>query len=641
VADERDVSRELAQAQAELLALQGANAALTRQLQERELHWQQVERRTLALLEANQAFAETSTDFEQLVQTLAQRTGRLLGSGCAVMLVAQDQQTLNLAALYDEDPQAGELLRQLFLARPTRVGEGMTGQVVASGRAMLLHDFDSSRLLERVPEEFHHYLRRVSFHSLLVVPIRADAKVIGALALARKRPSDRFSSEDLACVEDLASRVGLSLSRSRILAELKRELLQRQQAETLLQGAEDQLRQARRLEAIGLLAGGVAHDFNNLLTVILSTTALLADDVPQDHPWRVDLEAIAAAGRRAKELTTQLLAFSRKQLLQPRIFEVNGIVRDLGLMLERVLGEDVHLRLELESDLPHVKIDRAQLEQALMNLAANARDAMPNGGQLSIGTRSLELGSQDERAPTASSGKYVEIRVEDSGTGMDDSTRQRLFEPFFTTKPAGKGTGLGLSAVYGIVTQSGGHISVRSERGKGTTFTLYFPALPCEGTLPTEPAELVTRASSEAPLGQRGASGPMSRPHDGLRAILLVEDEHQVRLVVRRVLESAGYTVFAAATADEALELMVAHEGEIELLLSDVVLTHSSGPALAERLRAVHPGLKVLLMTGYSDPTLARVDLAKAQVSLIHKPFSPNALLERVQEAMIVRDART
>jgi two-component system, cell cycle sensor histidine kinase and response regulator CckA len=459
------------------------------------------------------------------------------------------------------------------------------------------------------------------------VPIRTDDEVIGTLVLGRRSPALAFDAADQCLAEDLAARFAVCLSRSRILDRLQTELAERQRAEKLLEETEDQLRQARRLEAIGLLAGGIAHDFNNLLTVILGTTDLLSSEVPADHEWRPDLEAIATAGRSARDLTSQLLAFSRKQILQPTPLDANALVKQAELLLSRVIGEHVTLRLDLAPTLPALKADRGQLEQSLMNLAANARDAMPQGGTITLKTRVVELKGNEEQLSDASAGAYVTIAVSDTGQGIQDEARARLFEPFFTTKERGKGTGLGLAAVYGIVKQSAGHITVHSVVGSGTTFTIYLPAqsgVLAESMAPPEP---VPNSKTQLATGQ-------GQP----RTILVVEDDAQVRAIVCRILGDHGYSVLTASTLDEASSL-ASRGTTIDLLLSDMVLTQSNGVAVAQLVRGMRPELKVLFMTGYADSGQAITVGEQLQGSVLHKPFTPAALLDRVRQ--VLADAST
>ncbi|MBA2290928.1 MAG: PAS domain S-box protein [Gemmatimonadales bacterium] len=377
---------------------------------------------------------------------------------------------------------------------------------------------------------------------------------------------------------------------------------------------EDQLRQSQRMEAVGQLAGGVAHDFNNLLTAILGTTDMALMDTPPEDPRREDFETIQHAARRAATLTQQLLAFSRKQVLQPRQIDLNAVVRRAETMLFRLLGENIEFVTELGPRLHAVKADPAQLEQVIVNLSVNARDAMPGGGRLHIRTRNLE------GPPSATQGGWVELAVADTGDGMDDATKARMFEPFFTTKAVGKGTGLGLSTVYGIVTQSGGSIVVESEPGKGTLFIVRLPAV---------------EASAEA-----GLAPPSTEPgQGGGETILVVEDEASVRSVIRRTLERHGYRVVERPDAESALLLVEQMAGQLDLILTDVIMPGLSGTQLAARVLARHPTMRVMLMSGYSEEAVLHQGVLSPGIRLLQKPFVPEVLLREVRGALKSRPA--
>jgi two-component system, cell cycle sensor histidine kinase and response regulator CckA len=380
---------------------------------------------------------------------------------------------------------------------------------------------------------------------------------------------------------------------------------------------EDQFRQAHKMEAVGRLAGGVAHDFNNVLTVIRAQTEFLLADLPADDPRRAEVLEIQSAADRAAAFTRQLLAFSRRQLLQPEVLELNEVITGMEMMVRRLVGEDVVLLTKLEPQIPRVWADPGQLQQVIMNLVVNARDAMPRGGTLLIETGVVELDEHYPlQHPTAKPGVHVVLVVTDTGCGMDSATRARIFEPFFTTKEPGKGTGLGLSTVYGIVKQSGGHIWVYSEVGRGTTFKLYFP--------PHYGASRTVAVERAAPLPAL-ASGA---------TILLVEDERPVRSTVRRLLERHGYQVLEAANGLDALELVTSRGGEINLVLSDMVMPGMGGIELAGRVRAIAPKLPVLLMTGYTEEAIARAGERPLDEHIIEKPFTLTTMLQKVSVAM-------
>jgi two-component system, cell cycle sensor histidine kinase and response regulator CckA len=396
------------------------------------------------------------------------------------------------------------------------------------------------------------------------------------------------------------------------------DITERKRALTEMRLLEEQFRQAQKMEAVGRLAGGVAHDFNNLLTVIMSYADLLAAELPEGSAARQDLLEIRKAGAQAASLTGQLLAFSRQQVLAPIVLNLNELLGDMRKMLQRVLGEDIELSLRLAPQLGNVRADPGQLQQVMMNLAVNSRDAMPTGGQLTIQTADVGLSEEYVEAhQTVLPGPYTMLVVTDTGTGMDAETRSRAFEPFFTTKEKGRGTGLGLSTVYGIVQQSGGYIWLYSEPGHGTTFKIYLPRVdaPAEEPLPRESAKTLK----------------------GTETILLVEDEAMMRPLVKGILQGRGYRVLVAQNAEEALTLAREHVGPIHLLLTDVVMPGVSGPDLAVRLAASRPEAVVLYMSGYTDDAIVHYGLFKRGLNYIQKPFTPGMLSQKVR---LVLDGR-
>jgi PAS domain S-box-containing protein len=382
---------------------------------------------------------------------------------------------------------------------------------------------------------------------------------------------------------------------------------------------EEQFRQAQKMEAVGRLAGGVAHDFNNVLTVITTDADLLLDDLEPGDPRRADVEEIRDAALSATALTRQLLAFSRKQVLQPRALNLTEVIAALEKMLRRLIGEDVALAMELAPALGTVRADPGQIEQVILNLAVNARDAMPEGGRLTIATSDVDL---DEAYLTghaeASPGRYVQIEVRDTGIGMDAATQSRIFEPFFTTKEVGKGTGLGLATVYGIVKQSGGFVNVYSEPGMGTAFRIYLPRTD-EASEPVE----------DGPDAQSDRGGD--------ETVLVAEDDELLRKAAVAVLGKQGYHVLPVADGTAALALARDHPGEIHVLLTDLIMPGMSGRALAEALVAVRPSVRILFMSGYTDDTVLRQGVLDAGVAFLQKPFNARALARKVREVLDAR----
>jgi PAS domain S-box-containing protein len=380
---------------------------------------------------------------------------------------------------------------------------------------------------------------------------------------------------------------------------------------------QQQFFQAQKMEAVGRLAGGVAHDFNNLLTAILGSTDLLLETLPVDHPGRDEGAEIRKAALRAADLTRQLLAFSRQQVLAPRVLDLNDVVANLHKMLRRLIGEDVDLRTTLAEEVGAVRADPGQLEQVIVNLAVNARDAMPNGGKLTIETANVDVaeGKGDAAAvPVVESGAYVLLVVSDTGTGMDAETKARMFEPFFTTKPKGQGTGLGLATVYGIVKQSGGYVWVDSEPGHGTTFKIYLPRV-------------------DADVDPQPAS-PDIRRLNGSETVLLVEDQDQVRELTKRLLEVRGYRVLVAASGPEALQLAEGHTGQIQLLVTDVVMPGMSGREVGLLLAPTHRDMRVLYLSGYPDPSVVDQGVLAPGTPFLQKPFTSEGLARKVREVL-------
>lgn len=378
---------------------------------------------------------------------------------------------------------------------------------------------------------------------------------------------------------------------------------------------EEQLRQAQKMEAVGMLAGGIAHDFNNLLTIINGYSQLLLATLPEGDANRSAVEQVMKAGERAAELTRQLLTFSRRQVLRPKVLDLNTVVTGMGTMLRRLIGENIELHIVAGPDLGRVHADPGQIEQVVMNLAVNARDAMPQGGSLIVETANTELDLAYSGAHVAvKPGPYVMLAVTDTGTGMDPETRSHLFEPFFTTKGQGKGTGLGLSTVYGIIKQSGGNVGVYSEPGQGTCVKCYLPRV-------DQPMALDPEKSLET-----------AKP--GSETILVVEDEEAVRRLISETLQRNGYRVLVAGSGREALAVTGSHPNPIQLVITDMVMPHMSGREVAAKLKAQRPDIQILFISGYTDQAIAQNGGLDSGADFLQKPFTPATLMRKVREIL-------
>jgi len=442
----------------------------------------------------------------------------------------------------------------------------------------------------------------------LLAKLAADGYVRNWEGSARRKDGETFPA--------LFSVTELGPSEPAIVMEVVRDVSEQQRSSEALRKLEEQFRQAQRLEAVGRLAGGVAHDFNNVLTAISGFSDLLLEELPPGDSKREEVEEIARAAQRAATLTRQLLAFSRRQVLQPRVLDLNAVVQTLEKMLPRLLGEDIRVSLKLAPGLGAVRADPGQVEQVIVNLAVNSRDAMPEGGQLSIETANVELDATYANLhPDVVPGPYVALTVTDNGAGMDSETRAHVFEPFFTTKERGKGTGLGLSTVHGIVTQSGGSVAVYSEPGHGTAFNIYLPRVdaPVQG--------------NDAGPGEKAAPG-------GNEVILLVEDDPGVRRVALQVLSQKGYRVLVAPDANVALAMARTRAGAIHLVLTDLVLPGIQGRQMADRIVAARPDTRVLFMSGYTDDAVVRHGVLEESFPYLQKPFTPRSLAEKVREVL-------
>jgi PAS domain S-box-containing protein len=378
---------------------------------------------------------------------------------------------------------------------------------------------------------------------------------------------------------------------------------------------EDQFRQAQKMEAVGRLAGGVAHDFNNLLMVVSGYTEVLLEQLNENDPLLAKVQAIQQAADRATTLTRQLLAFSRKQLLELKVVDVNAIVADMERLLRPLIGENIDLTTRLSPNVGHTRADAGQLEQVIMNLVVNAKDAMPTGGTILIQTSEEELDAVRREHYLIQPGSYILLSVSDTGAGMDKETQSRIFEPFFTTKEKGKGTGLGLSTVYGIVKQSGGYIFAHSEVGSGSTFRIYLPKV-------------------ADPPGQQGLAKHTQAPSGGSETVLLVEDEDSVRELVRETLQSKGYTVMEACDGITGMKVAETHDGKIDILITDVVMPGMSGRELAQRVSAARPTIKVLYLSGYTEDAIIHEGVLDPGTAFLQKPFTLQALARKVRDVL-------
>ncbi len=589
---------------------------------------QELEGRLGTLSSAVRRFAEATTNYESLLDVVARTLSESLKDGCVVRLLTDDgwlnpvATHLPFETVVTDREAIDRLSAHISGARHLREHDAGR-RVLETGEALLVPVLDYAQLRQGAAPQVVDAYETIGIHSLLLVALRTRGESVGLLALVRFRPdSPPFTETDREVAQALADHAALAISNARLLRAAQQELAEREKAEAALRKTEEQLRQSQKMEAIGRLSGSVAHDFNNLLSVILSYSDLVLSDLKPIDPLRADIESIRKAGEKAADLTRQLLAFSRQQVLQPRTLNLTEILRESERMLRRLLSEDIEIVTHYARSLPPVKVDPGQIDQVLLNLVVNARDAMPTGGKLTIETKEVEL---DDSYTTehfgVAQGPHVMLAVSDTGIGMDQQTQARIFEPFFTTKEIGKGTGLGLSTVFGIVKQSGGHIWVYSEPGGGTTFKVYLPV--AKGADP-EPPEVV----------------PLTTMH-GTETILLVEDQDEVRRVAQAILRRYGYHVIEARNAGEALLSCERHPRTIHLLVTDVVMPQVSGRELAERLVAIRPEMKVLYMSGYTENAIVHHGILDSGLAYLQKPIVPDQLARRVREVLDARPRKT
>ncbi len=472
-------------------------------------------------------------------------------------------------------------------------GRGPTGTAIRTGRPMVVRNMGT----DPTYGPWRHEAAQRGFASSIGLPLALGGLPFGALSIYADEP-DAFDEEEVRLLTELADDVAFGIEALRTREERRR--------------AEGELRQAQKMEAVGRLTGGIAHDFNNILTIIGGHSEILRAARLTDPALRRHLDTIIAAAEHADALTRRLLAFSRKQPFEPKVANLNAIVSDTERLLRRLLGEDIHLVIDLDPGLANVRVDVGQIEQVVVNLAINARDAMPDGGTLRIETSNVEVDENAARStPGLAPGSCVRMTIADTGHGMDAGTRERIFEPFFTTKEDGRGTGLGLATVDRIVRQSAGHIGVRSEPGRGAAFEILLPAV----AAPLEPTVV----------------GEISRTPGGSETVLVVEDEPGIRALLAEILESGGYRVLAAGRGQDALDLLARSPGPVHLLLTDVVMPGMSGRDLADRLQPTRPGLKALFISGYTPEEVSRRGVVSSGSAFLQKPFSSEALLRKVR----------
>ena len=555
------------------------------------------------------------------IQAIVRKAARELTGADGATFVLRDGDYCYYA---DEDA-----IEPLWKGRRFLMSQCVSGWVMNHAESAVIEDIYAD---ERVPQDAY---RPTFVRSLAMVPI-CTQKPIGAIGnywATKRKPTDdeiqllaALADSTSIAIENVALYRALEKQISdceaalgatqRAEAAVRAELEEHQKTQAKLFRSEEQLRQSQKMEAIGQLAGGIAHDFNNMLSVILGYSSMLLSDLGSSEPMREDIEQINLAGERAAGLTRQLLAFSRQQMLAPKVVNLNETVSNIEKMLSRLLGENIQLKVTGEPQLGNIMADVGQLEQVIVNLAVNARDAMPKGGMLAINTTNCDLDETfTNQYVDMKPGQYVMIAVSDNGIGIDQMSISRIFEPFFTTKERGKGTGLGLSTVYGIVKQSGGQIWVESELGRGTTFRVVFPRYNLSPVDKAQQKETHPRLT-------------------GSETILLVEDDSDVRLVARGILKKSGYQVVIAESPEEALSMVTKWESPIDLLLTDMMMPGMTGVELAEKTRQIRPELRVLCMSGYTDDTALKHGLMETKLAYIQKPLSAELLLQKVWQVL-------
>jgi two-component system cell cycle sensor histidine kinase/response regulator CckA len=570
-----------------------------------EAELQSATRALRTLSECNQALLRVPQE-RQLLDSVCRIIVEVGGYRMAWVGFAEDDQEKTVTPVAAAG-DAKDFLADLKLSwAPGRKNRGITVTAIQTAQTGIVKDIEADR--DCGPWRSTAIAR--GFVSAIALPLTADNKTLGALTIFADKP-DAFDPEEVSLLSKLADNLSFGISTLRVRRE-------RERAEREKENIQSQLFQSQKMEALGRLAGGIAHDFNNLLTEIIGYSELLLTSVSKDDPRRTDIDTIKAAGERASILTHQLLAFSRNQVIQPKLLCINEVVSSMQHMLRRMIGEDIETVTYLDPGAECIKADRGQIEQLILNLVVNARHAMPRGGKLVLGTEYVTLTGYDcKLMPEARAGEFVCITVSDSGIGMDDSTMQHIFNPFFSTKGPAKGSGLGLSVVYGIIKQHAGWISVSSRIGEGTTFKVYLPA----------------HSKNESEEGLNNAV-PLQKLQGNGERILLVEDEEGIRRFACDTLQRHGYDVFTAANAKEALDTFHREHGQINLVFSDAVLPDLGGPELTEQFRSENPNLKILITSGHTFDKLQLEESVDKQVPFLQKPYNVPVLLQAVKQAL-------
>jgi signal transduction histidine kinase/ActR/RegA family two-component response regulator len=571
------------------------------------------ERRRLTMIaEAGKLFG-SSLDLDVVLDQVVTKTAQALGDCCQIRLLDESGEFLLPTATHHNVALRAQAFEDSVHGRPAPVSGSFSGRALRTGEAILMARFDLAG--SGLTDDRGYIAARAELHSLIIAPLIAGGTALGVLVVFRDVTEEPYDETDLELCADLAERGAQAIYNARLMADVVR-------ADAGRAAAQDRLRHAERMESLGQLVGGIAHDFNNLLNVIACFSDMLAEEIAglAAEDARLgsvlgDVEQVRGAAQRAIRLTRQLLIFARSDVVHPEVLSLNEIIGGLEQLLRRTLGEHITLTVAPASDLWPVKADAGQLEQVLVNLAVNARDAMPGGGNLTVDTANILVDeAYAEGRPGLKPGPYTRLRVSDTGTGIPPEVLARVFEPFFTTKPAGKGTGLGLATFYGIITGAGGYAQIYSEPGLGTTVT---------GLLPATSEEA---ASSKAP--------PAAPPRGRGETILLVEDETSLQELASRLLTRNGYQVRVALTASAAPSIAADTGQPIDLLLTDVVMPGMLGNEVARRVHAVRPDLPVLYMSGYAQPILDTHGAFAHQIDLLEKPFTEATLLTRVRRAI-------